>query len=206
MLILRQLNRPVHRKAPLRLYHNREQIIDAAILTTHSKKGKGPSSKHFIVINGIKTEVFNKNQLKRRQLLSQQPEEEERGVKRARLQITVKESALTEYYDHLAELEGFSTNQSIDALPQVWQTQLTPEAAQSDESVNHVCLQTTGQRSALTSSYDRILAELEDGLSSTQSTDALPEVRQTRLTQDVAQANSLDWVHALSTPKSARKP
>ncbi|SJZ57693.1 hypothetical protein [Legionella maceachernii] len=174
-----------------RLFHQGKEITDAAILATHSKEGKANSTKHFVVINGIKTEVFNRNQLKRRQPALQQPEEEERGVKRACLQTIGEENALTEYYNHLAELESFSTNQSTDNLQQAGEIQLMQEVPQSNGSVNSACVKTTGQRSTLAYSYDRILAELEGGFSSTQSTDALPEARQTRLMQDVAQANSL---------------
>ncbi|WP_347252499.1 hypothetical protein, partial [Legionella sp.] len=107
--------------------------------------------------------------------------------------------ALTDSYNQiLAELEGFSAPQSIDGLPAAWETQLTQEVAPFNGAVNHICLQTIGQKSAY---YDH-LAELK-GFCTTQTTENLTKTRQTRLTKEVTQSNSLGYsAHTLFQPQN----
>ncbi|WP_347252255.1 hypothetical protein [Legionella sp.] len=78
---------------------------------------------------------------------------------------------------------------------------MTQEVGQSSRIVNRACLQTTGQRSTLTASYDQILAVLE-GFSTPRSTDDLPKAQQTRLMQEASQQpNSLGCsAHTLFQP------
>ncbi|KTD30439.1 hypothetical protein [Legionella maceachernii] len=142
--------------------------------------------------------MFNKKQLKRRQPASQQPEEE-RGVKRACLQTSGPHRALTDSYNQiLAELEGLSAPQNIDGLPEVWETQLTQEVAPFNGAVNHIYLQTIGQKSAY---YDH-LAELKE-FCTTQTTENLTKTRQTRLTKEVTQSSSLSYfAHTLFPPQN----